>query len=552
MVRFVVAIIAAALAVGLGYPIAAAVTHGLDPVLWPQVVLTPNQWFASFASSYGLHNAGAYYAMASMRSPAFAGGGLIQALAIGMVPLAFVVLLPVMKRGPRRDPDAAHGDARWATKRERATMKKGLEFGIDRETGKPIRLAIEGNILTVSPPRRGKTSGLIIPNLCAVDRNAWCGPAVVIDPKGEVFRAVAERRGALGFTVRCLDPMNLCGGIDRWNPVASLDPANITYLQRVARTLLPPSISEENAYFQNRAADAIVAAFLAAHRAGRATPLAISELLSSAERLAEALEDIEGTTASRVRELLKMDAKTRDPILSTAQQAFQWCDDRRLQDLTAESTFSLTDLCNGDTDLFICVPTEDLETLAPLLRWLLTDLFTAIRRNRVSERLIVFIDEARTLGKSRELVIAAGELPGAGASLWTFWQDRSQIISVYGEHDAATLLRTAEFVTVSDPAMVDPDEREYWSRALSDFTALEETRVNDKTGQGQRTSSSQAPRAARLITAEELGRLPSSELLLFPNSHRYAKRPVRLRKTRHDDQRLVGLTAPVPPVGPTA
>jgi type IV secretion system protein VirD4 len=48
-----------------------------------------------------------------------------------------------------------------------------------------------------------------------------------------------------------------------------------------------------------------------------------------------------------------------------------------------------------------------------------------------------------------------------GASLWTFWQGRSQTISVYGEDDAATLLRTAEFVTVSDPAMVDPDEREY-------------------------------------------------------------------------------------------
>jgi type IV secretion system protein VirD4 len=135
--------------------------------------------------------------------------------------------------------------------------------------------------------------------------------------------------------------------------------------------------------------------------------------------------------------------------------------------------------------------------------------------------------------------------------LWTFWQDRSQIISVYGEHDAATLLRTAEFVTVSDPAMVDPDEREYWSRALSDFTVLEETKATDKTAQGHRTSSSHAPRAARLMTAEELGRLPSNELILFPNSHRYAKRPVRLRKTRYDDQRFEGLTTPVAPVGTT-
>lgn len=551
MLRFIATSIVVVAAAALGYPIAATISHGFDPALWPSVVMTPGQWSQSFVATYGLHNAGAYLDMAKWQSPAFASGGLMQILIICSVPTAFLVMLPSLERGPRRDPDALHGDARWATGDERAAMKKGLEFGLDRDTGKPIRVAVEGNILTVSPPRRGKTSGLLVPNLAVADANAWNGPAVVVDPKGEAYLAVAERRRALHRNVRCLDPMNLCGGTDRWNPLAKLDPTNIVYLQRVARTLLPPAISEENAYFQNRAVDAIVAAFLAAHSLGNATPLAVSNLLSSAERLAEALDGIESTTVTRVRELLKMEAKTRDPILSTAQQSFQWCDDQRLQDLTSESTFSLADLCKGDTDLFISVPTEDLESLAPFLRWLLTDLFVAIRRNRVSERLIIFVDETRTLGKSRELITATGELPGHGASLWTFWQDRSQIISVYGEHDAATLLRSAEFVTVSDPAMVDPDEREYWSRALSDFTVLEETKVNDKTAHGARTSSSHAPRAARLMTAEELGRLPSSELILFPNSNRYAKRPVQLHKTRYDDQRFEGLTTPVAPVGTT-
>ena len=551
MLRFIAICLIVFATVALGYPIAAAVTHGLDPSLWPPVAMTPGEWFQSFGATYGLYNAGAYVDMISMRSPAFAGGGLVQVLAISMIPLAFVVLLPVAKRGPHRDPNALHGDARWATGGERAAMKKGLEFGVDRDTGKPIQVTVEGNILTVSPPRRGKTSGLLVPNLAVADASAWNGPAVVIDPKGEAYLAVAERRRALHRNVRCLDPINLCGGTDRWNPLARLDPANIVYLQRVARTLLPPAISEENAYFQNRAVDVIVAAFLAAHAIGNPTPLAVSNLLSSAERLAEALEGIQGTTVTRVRELLDMDAKTREPILSTAQQSFQWCDDQRLQTLTSENTFSLPDLCKGDTDLFICVPTEDLKSLAPFLRWLLTDLFVAIRRNRVSERLLILLDETRTLGKCRELIVAAGELPGHGASLWSFWQDRSQIFSVYGEHDAATLLRSAEFVTVSDPAMVDPDEREYWSRALSDFTVLEETKVNDKTAQGQRTSSSQAPRPARLMTAEELGRLPPSELILFPNGNRYAKRPVLLHKTRYDDQRFEGLTTPVAPVGAT-
>jgi type IV secretion system protein VirD4 len=551
MLRLIAISIVVVAAVALGYPMAAAVSHGLDPTLWPPVVMTPGQWFQSAAATFGLHNAAAYVHMASMRSPAFAGGGLIQALTIASFPVAAFVLLFTSVPGPRRDPQGIHGAARWAEPGERRKMKRGVELGLDPLSGRPIRAAVEGNLLTVAPPRTGKTSGLIIPNLAGIDRNSWCGPVVIIDPKGEVYRATAARRREMGRTVRCLDPMNLVGGSDHWNPLETLDPKNIIYLQRLARALLPSAVSEENAYFQNRAVDAVVAALLAADADGGATPSAVSDLLSNPDDLAEALLQVGGPTSRRMQNLLKMDSKTRDPVLSTAQQTFQWCDDERLQDLTAHNTFSLSDLCKGDTDLFITLPTEDMETLAPFLRWLLTDLFAAIRRNRAAERLIIAIDETRTLGRCRELVTAASELPGFGGTIWTFWQDRSQLISIFGEHDAATLLRTAEFVTLSDPAMVDPDERDFWSRALSDFTILEETHVKDQTSQGSRASSSQTPRAVRLMTAEELGRLPASDLIVFPRSSRYAKRPLRLHKTRYDDQRLAGLTAPVPPVGAT-
>lgn len=550
MLKAAVFIFVGAFAILLGYPIAAAVAHGLNPATWPTGVLTPEQWIAGFLLSNGVPNANALLEMARGRSLVFAGGGIAHIAAICAVPIALMMMLPSPKRGPRRDPDALHGDARWATKRERAKMKKGVEFGSDRDSGKPIRVSVEGNILTIAPPRKGKTSGLIIPNLIVSDRGAWSGPAVVFDPKGSAYRAVAERRRSLKKTVRCLDPMNLCGGVDQWNPLTGIIPTDTAYLQRVARTLLPSAISEENAYFLNKAVDVIVAAFLGAHFLGNATPLAVSGLLANPERLTDSLKKVAGTVADRVREFLAMDAKTRDPILSTAQQAFQWCDDERLQHLTSASTFSLADLCQGDTDLFVTLPTEDLETLAPFLRWLLTDLFVAVRRHQVAERLIIFVDETRTLGNCRELIAAAGELPGHGASLWTFWQARSQM-SCYGPDDQATLLRSSEFVTVSDPAMIDPDERDYLSRALSDFTVLEETKATDKTAQGARTSSSQAPRAVRLMTAEELGRLPSSDLILFPNSDRYAKRPIQMRKTRYNDPRFAGLTAPTAPVGAT-
>src|SRR6202047_1897276 len=167
MLKAVVFAFVGALVFVLGYPCAAAVAHGLNPAVWPPAVMSPDQWLHGFLSSYALPNAGALLEMVTGHSPAFAGGGLLQILAICSVPIAFMVMLPSPKRGPRRDPDALQGDARWATKGERSTMKKGLEFGRDCETGKPIRVAVEGNILTIAPPRRRKTSGLIIPNLVA-------------------------------------------------------------------------------------------------------------------------------------------------------------------------------------------------------------------------------------------------------------------------------------------------------------------------------------------------------------------------------------------------
>ena len=440
-----------------GYPLAALIRHGYDTSLWLDAVPTPGRWFVLLWQSRGQSGLIAYEAMFGGTAPGFAGGGATEAWALfGSTAAVIGLLLAPRPAEPRRDPNATYGDARLANLRERRRMSAGLELGHDPDTGRPIRVAVRSNLLSIAPPRTGKTSGLVIPNLAAPEAQAWFGPAVVIDPKGEVYRAVAERRRALGRQVRCLDPCGLVGGTDTLNPLLRANPRNILYLQRVARALLPGASGSEDAYFLNRAADAIVAGFLGARRLGTPTPVAVSRLLADPEAFSSALAGLRAEPAVKMHALLSAEPKTRDPILSTAQQAFSWCDDPRLQRLTEQSSFALTDLCAGQADLFLTLPTEDLESLAPLIRWLLTEIFTAIRRNRPRERVVIFLDEAFALGRFREIVVAASELPGANASLWTFWQDRSQLIATYGDAEARTLLNTAEITTVSDPALVDP------------------------------------------------------------------------------------------------
>ena len=69
-----------------GYPCAAVVSHGIDWTLWPAAAITPPQWIAGWVHSYGLPNLAALAEMAESGSPAFAGGGLAQLLAITAAP----------------------------------------------------------------------------------------------------------------------------------------------------------------------------------------------------------------------------------------------------------------------------------------------------------------------------------------------------------------------------------------------------------------------------------------------------------------------------------
>lgn len=453
---------------------------------------------------------------------------------------------------PRRDPRGTFGAARWATSAERRTMSSGLELGIDRVSGRTVRVSIDGNLLTIAPPRKGKTSGVIIPNLAFPERRAWGGPAVVIDPKGEVYRAVAGRRREMGRTVRCLDPLNLVGGTDCWNPLQGLDPSDVLYLQQTALALLPETSdrNEAAAYFRNRASDLIVGAMIVALRSERRNVVEVLRLLNDDASFTEGLAQFPREPAAlSALSILNDDPGSRDHVKSTAAQAFSWLADKRLRKLVAKSTFDLSDLAVGDVDLFVAVPTRDKNALAPFLRWLLDDIFNAIRANRPAERIVIFIDEAAALGRFDAILTASGELPGYGGSLWTIWQDRAQMVTTYGEDGASTLLRTAEIVTLFDVPAIDPDESDRWSRALGDYTAM----IDITSGGGQapeKPSVATSPQVARLMTKEGLTAMASNELIVFPNSRHYARHPLRLRKTyAYADPRFKGLVEDVQPVG---
>lgn len=534
------------------YPAAMAIQHGLDPTLWPSGLLS---WSKMLQDINLIDMVAGYLGIVAGRSPSFAAGGWSWSVALALAPPLVLFTYRLAPRRPQtpRDASGLFGDARFASSESLVGRSRGLELGRDPQTGSVVRVAVQGTLVTIAPPRKGKTSGLLIPNLAYPEPASWSGPAMVIDPKGEVYRAVAERRRALGRRVVCLDPLGRCGE-DRWNPLIDRDPADILYLQQTALALLPAAgggaENEASAYFRNRAVDLVVGAMLVALHNDMRSVAAVQMLLSDEERLIRLLKELGPNPAAlSALELLQADPKTKDPIKSTALQVFQWLADERVRGMVSGSTFKLGDLSSGQVDLFVILPPEHKRVLAPLLRWLLSDLFTSVRRNPPKDRLLVFIDEAAALGRFEEILTASAELPGYGASLWTMWQDRSQIIDLYGQAGADTILNTAEFVTIFDIPAVDPYEAERWSKALGQYSARVESLSRPAEGQGSRTISS-STQAAPLMSAQALTSLPANELIVIPNSASLSKSPMRLHKiAAHRDPRFAKLIVSVPPVG---
>lgn len=556
-VLFVVAMVVVALL--LGYPAAFVAQHGWNPAAWPgNVPVTPFVWLREWSTEPGVHYVnfpliiGTYREMYFGHSIAFAGGGSVEAMTLGIATVFLSALIIFGgKLVPLRDPSNMFGSAQWASRHDLARLNRGLEMGIDPDTGRPIRIRVEGNLLTIAPPRTGKTNGFIIPNLVFPEPGAWAGPAVVIDPKGDAFRATRRRREEIGKTVRCIDPLGLAGGTDRWNPLSRTDPNDVLYLQSMARALLPPSDPSvgNNSYFQDSAVELIVASITATIRNNRADPVSAAELLSNQPAFISALENRTDQISVAARNILTMDEKSRASIVSTAALATQWLRDERMQAAVQNHTFELADLRSGEVDLFIVLPADDRkETLAPYVRWLLADLFATVRQQKPSERIIVFIDEAFVLGRYDAILNGTGELPGYGISLWTFWQSRHQLIETYGAAGAETFIGTAEVVNLFNLSPAQPDEAEHWSMAIGTYTGVKVTTARDP-GTG-RINETHTPEAVRLVPPSDLPRFLHQWEVMFLTGRAYTPDPVKLRRTlAYDDSRFEGLADFVAPVG---
>ncbi|MEH6720182.1 MAG: type IV secretory system conjugative DNA transfer family protein [Aurantimonas endophytica] len=555
----VVAVIVAIPTLLLGFLLMEFAVHGLKVDAWPPEAVPPGAWFDLIITLRFGAVIRELFLMAAGSHPGFPGGGFWPAVLLFGLWFSTTLVFAMPRKDPSwRDPNTLFGAARLAHPAETATMQKGFEIGYAGGKQNPLRVDVEGNLLSIAPPRSGKTSGLIINNLLAPDSDrSWQGPAVVIDPKGEVYAAVGDRRRALGRDVYVIDLRQDRRGSTLWNPMDTLRASDTLGLMRVARALIP-EMTGESMYFRERAVSLLAGIFavalLDAQKEGvPATPGDAEALLNDeAEALSSAAAYPKNALIRALHADLCLDERIRGSIISTAKLGIQWLLDEYLRELTSKAELNIEAVARGNADLFVIVPTEHFQTMAPLLRWLLSDLFTAVRRSRRPDdlRLTLFIDEAASLGCFDQLSVALGELPGLGLSIWTFWQSRAQIAKHYGDAGADIFGATAEFSTFSDIGGLETSSADFFSRLLGETTVDVPGESQQRQGNQMTTGQSAGKQATRLVPPGDIPAFTANKLVLIPNSRRYPKRPIQLEKIRYfEEKRFEGLFRDVPPAG---
>jgi type IV secretion system protein VirD4 len=302
----------------------------------------------------------------------------------------------------------------------------------------------DGHLLTVAPTGAGKGVSSVIPALLS-----HSGSALVIDVKGENVQVTARRRREMGHRVVTLDPFHVLGkSSDGLNPFDILnlpgsdidcDIEMLTELLSGGMTmiskdpfwdltgrglitglvgLISEEPQEENRHI-GKVLDWLYADNLELDLHNRVDKKGIKGHLARQEVVAYLSHEAD---------------KCRPSVRSTAQTFVKCLGSYSVRQCLSKTTFDLNGWYRGEPiDIYIVFPPDKLESHRGLLRLLLGTLLTVLLRRQVmpAQRTLLLLDECAQLGSLPQLRTALSLLRGYGVTVWTFWQDLSQLKFLY-------------------------------------------------------------------------------------------------------------------------
>ena len=397
----------------------------------------------------------------------------------------------------RANPPPIHGSARWANASDltRAGLiagASGRNITLGTFEGSPVAWDGESHLLTIAPTRTGKSAMQIIPTLLT-----YRGSAMVLDPKGELYRHTARWRADNVGPVHLVNPFDLAGlpPTSAFNPLDGVTDAQSAL--ELAEILHPRTDDEKQRFFDNEAIAFLTAVleFTARFARGPHRSLGtIRDTLSSLDKnfhgLVAAMAD-DAMPPSIRNPATNFRTKTRDAgqprVIDSLNTHLRIWDSEGLRRATARSDFAFGDLKDSPATVYLVLPFAKIAAYSTFVRTLFATALDAMLANpREPDIPVLFVlDEFLSLDRDDRFVGALRTHASAGVRLWFFLQDLPTLEQKYPTTWKSFLQAEVKTFFGTD----DPYTAELVSRYLGDTTVAYETPNMSASATGGQTVS---------------------------------------------------------------
>ena len=318
----------------------------------------------------------------------------------------------------------------------------GALLGDLPESGRMIRYAGEGSMITVAPPGSGKTQCHVFPTLLS-----WPGPAVILDVKGEIYEGTSKWRAENVGPVYKFSPLNPEAS-HSYNPLATVR-SHPDYLWEDSRFLadmmIVPSGSKDP-FWETRARDVLTAAIARVCLKEDITQRPMGKVIDVFHGVGwndfvtelQARVDIRSMTRAG-SSLAGMEAKTRDGVLQTGLASLSAWDGDRIERATRCSDWVPLDLRKGDNPtVYICLTPNEVESYTSVLRVFIAQHIRQLTTElppRDQSPILFLLDELPRLRQMPPVEEALEIGRQYGIKLWMFTQSLGQLKTAYENAD---------------------------------------------------------------------------------------------------------------------
>jgi len=465
---------------------------------------------------------------------------------------------------PRRR--ALHGDARFARRSEIARAgllgKRGIILGA--LGSRCLMLGGQQGVCLAAPPRAGKGTGVVIPNLLN-----WPDSVICVDIKRENWAQTAGFRAASGQACFLFDPFTESRQSARWNPffyVAANPERRVNDLQRIAEMLYPdpPNVDP----FWTASARSLFLGIALYLFETPSLPKTVGEVLRQGmasddegfgqhwKRIVEGRKSgkfpLSSECVRALYDVIDLAPVTASSIRKTFTSRLDLWLNPILDWVTSANDFDLRELRAKRMSIYVGVNPDDLHRLRPVVNLLFQQAIGLQTRElpehnpRLKYQVMMLLDEFAALGRIPIIGEAISYLPGYNVRVMMVVQTPSQLREVYGAHVAETMLKSLAARIVF--AAKDHND----AREISDELGYATVRAKTISsplfgftgGKGQRTRSQNVSEQRRaLLLPQEVKELRNHEAIIFYEG----LRPIRCRKIRYfADRRFTVRLLPPP------